>query len=152
MLIKLMWNRTYDNPFKIVSGLWAHEYVNEWHTWLVQNTEKFSKLNVNFTPHFYHPNDHPRLFRYPLQASSTPRVRCPIFAITAQYGALCLYCWQCCPLLTAHHRHHTDTRASQYRLVAWQVGLGPPSPSCPPHPHPATGPGSPGWRPMCPLM
>ena len=91
-------------------------------------------------------------FTSAIALSSTSRVRFPIFAITAQYGALCLYCWQCCPLLTAHHRHHTDTRASQYRLVAWQVGLGPPSPSCPPHPHPATGPGSPGWRPMCPLM
>ena len=95
------------------------------HNRVVQNTEKFTKFNEHFTPHFYHPNDHPRLFRYPLQASSTSRARCPIFAITAQYGALCLYCLRCCPLLTAHHRHHTDTPASQCSLVAWQVGLGP---------------------------
>ena len=47
---------------------------------VLQNDQKFSKLSKLFTPHLYHPNDHPRLFKYHQDAFSRPRVRVAIFA------------------------------------------------------------------------
>ena len=49
-------------------------------TRVLQNNQKISKLSKLFTPHLYHPNDHPRLFKYHQDAFSRPRVRVAIFA------------------------------------------------------------------------
>ena len=38
---------------------------------MLQNTAIMELRSVHFTPHLYHPSDHPQLFRWPLVAFST---------------------------------------------------------------------------------